>query len=61
MCELKGFSAIPVLRKEVPKIEKELHWLDDILTRLKETCNYDAEVLEYGPGFYILILKMKMR
>ena len=34
-------------------MKKELHWLDDILTRLKETCNYDAEVLEYGPGFYI--------
>ena len=40
-------------KKKFPKIEKELHWLDDILTRLKETCNYDAEVLEYGPGFYI--------
>ena len=40
-------------KKKFSKIEKELHWLDDILTRLKETCNYDAEVLEYGPGFYI--------
>ncbi len=40
-------------KKKFSKIEKELHWLDDILTRLKETCNYDAEVLEYEPGFYI--------
>ena len=40
-------------KKKFSKIEKELYWLDDILTRLKETCNYDAEVLEYGPGFYI--------
>ena len=41
MCGLKGFSAIPVLRKRsYSKIEKELHWLDDILTRLKETCDY---------------------
>ena len=40
-------------KKKFSKIEKELHWLDDILTRLKETCDYDAEVLEYGPGFYI--------
>ena len=40
-------------KKKFSKIEKELYWLDDILTRLEETCNYDAEVLEYGPGFYI--------
>ena len=46
-------------KKKFPKIEKELHWLDDILTRLKETCNYDAEVMDRD--FISLILKMKMR
>ena len=40
-------------KKKFSKIEKELNWLDGILARLQEECHYEAEVLEYGPGFYI--------
>lgn len=40
-------------KKKFSKIEKELNWLDNIITRLKEECGYEAEVLEYGPGFYV--------
>lgn len=40
-------------KKKFSKIEKELNWLDDVIIRLKEECDYKAEVLEYGPGFYI--------
>lgn len=40
-------------KKKFSKIEKELNWLDGIITRLKEEYGYETEVLEYGPGFYV--------
>ena len=40
-------------KKKFSKIEKELNWLDEIISRMKEEYGYETEVLEYGPGFYI--------
>lgn len=40
-------------KKKLSKIEKELKWLDGIITRLKEETGFETEVLEYGPGLYV--------
>lgn len=40
-------------KKKLPKIEKEIRYLDDLLEKMKNDYQYEARELEYGPGFYI--------
>lgn len=40
-------------KKKLAKIKKELEHLDELITMLKESYGYEAEELEYGPGFYV--------
>lgn len=40
-------------KKKMAKIEKELLHLDEFLGLLREKYGYEAEELEYGPGFYV--------
>lgn len=40
-------------KKKKDKIKKELELLDDFLIRMKEQYQYEAAVLEYGPGLYV--------
>ena len=52
--QIKGIQCYSgTQKKKFTKIEKELNWLDGMIHRLKEQCDYETEVLEYGPGFYI--------
>ncbi len=40
-------------RKSLSKYEEELRYVDDLLTALKTEYGFEAEELEFGPGFYI--------
>ena len=40
-------------RKRLSKYEEELHYVDELLADLKQQYGYEAEELEFGPGFYV--------
>lgn len=40
-------------KKKMAKMEKELLHLDEFIGLLREKYGYEAEELEYGPGFYV--------
>lgn len=40
-------------RKRLSIYEEELRYVDDLLTALKKEYDYEAEELEFGPGFYV--------
>ena len=40
-------------KKKLAKLKKELAHLDELIAMLKEAYGYEAEELEYGPGFYV--------
>lgn len=40
-------------RKRLSKYEEELAYADRLITRLKEDYGYEAQELEFGPGFYV--------
>lgn len=40
-------------KKREKTVEKEIAHLDEFLLQLKEEFSFEAQVLEYGPGFYV--------
>ena len=40
-------------KKNMKKIEKELHYLDEFCLSLKNNCRYEVVELEYGPGLLV--------
>lgn len=40
-------------KKKILKVKEELMHLDQFITQLKETYNFEVKELEYGPGFYV--------
>ena len=40
-------------RKRLSKYEEELAYADELITKLKQEYDYEAQELEFGPGFYV--------
>lgn len=44
-------------RKKLSRYQEELKYADDLLSKLKVEYRYEAEELEFGPGFYVEYFK----
>lgn len=56
--EMKGLQFYSgTQKKELGQMEEELKHLDALLSELKEEVGFQAQILEYGPGFFVPYFK----